>query len=145
MEQFNQLFIGTCTWVFLAKALQSYGFKSANSGGRIGVWRKGSNSVIGSVEIIGCKEFDKASSKATFSKHRIPPSELLACLFFSTHVFRCTYKYIYIYIYNTKMMIHLCNPILQNGPLKHLKAYAIELRLSCQRHCLILCQQVLHS
>ena len=96
MEQFNQLFIGTCTWVFLAKALQSYGSKSANSGGRIGVWRKGSNSVIGSVEIIDCKEFDKASSKATFSKHRIPPSELLACLFFSTHVFRCTYKYIYI-------------------------------------------------
>lgn len=84
MEQFK-LIIGTCIWIFLAKAA-----KSANSGGRIGVWRKGSNAVIGSVEIIDCKEFNKASAKKTFSKHRIATSELLACCLF---LLQHTYSY----------------------------------------------------
>ena len=46
-------------------------------GGTVGLWEKGSKSIIGTVNIVDCIAVDKSSKAETYDRHRVSDSEHL--------------------------------------------------------------------
>ena len=46
-------------------------------GGRVGLWQKGTNSIIGLATITDCQPFDKSTKEDTFHLHQVPADKYL--------------------------------------------------------------------